>query len=399
VNPATLSLREAVNSANGQSGADTIWLPAWRAQLTLSGTGDTALINDLDVTSDVTIVGTGAGASVIDASGISPGTRGFDDRLFHVSGATAALRLSRLTLTGASTSGTGGAILSNSGSYLELNQVAVVGNSLLNTTTPQTGGAIRSGPSSTLVVRNSVISGNSNNGYGTGIYANGNSLTIANTIFANNPGTRKNIGRPVATTLINEGNNVSDEPYNFSAALGDVILTDTPQYVVNSVVDTNRVTFNPATLSLREAVMQANLAGGSVIDTILLPAWNFGLTIARRNIAQHPTDILATYGDLDIEHSLRIRGIDGGVNNRTTVGWRGGVVDKVFELLGDYNNDGEADYGSATSADYTIWADTLGSTTDLRADGNDNGIVDQADWQVWYDHFGRTLDIDNVLVA
>ena len=37
-------------------------------------------------------------------------------------------------------------------------------------------------------------------------------------------------------------------------------------------------------------------------------------------------------------------------------------------LLGDYNQNGVVD-----AADYTVWRDTLGSTTDLRANGDNTG--------------------------
>ncbi len=52
---------------------------------------------------------------------------------------------------------------------------------------------------------------------------------------------------------------------------------------------------------------------------------------------------------------------------------------------GDYNEDGIVD-----SADYTIWRDTLGSTSDLRADGNDNGVIDTPDYTVWKTNYGST---------
>lgn len=55
---------------------------------------------------------------------------------------------------------------------------------------------------------------------------------------------------------------------------------------------------------------------------------------------------------------------------------------------GDYNADRAVD-----AADYTIWRDTLGTTTDLRANGDDSGasnnLVDEADYDVWKQHFGN----------
>ncbi|MEM9916023.1 MAG: hypothetical protein AAF911_13795 [Planctomycetota bacterium] len=52
-------------------------------------------------------------------------------------------------------------------------------------------------------------------------------------------------------------------------------------------------------------------------------------------------------------------------------------------LAGDYNGNGSVD-----AADYTIWADSFGSTIALAADGNGDGIVDAADYTVWADNFG-----------
>jgi hypothetical protein len=59
-------------------------------------------------------------------------------------------------------------------------------------------------------------------------------------------------------------------------------------------------------------------------------------------------------------------------------------------LVGDYNGDGKVD-----AADYTVWRDTFGSTTDLRANGDNDGasqgVIDQADYLAWSQNFGATL--------
>jgi len=62
-------------------------------------------------------------------------------------------------------------------------------------------------------------------------------------------------------------------------------------------------------------------------------------------------------------------------------------LEQLFAVLpGDYNDDGRVD-----SADYTIWRNTLGSQSDLAADGDGSGAVDAADYELWKSHFGQTL--------
>jgi autotransporter-associated beta strand protein len=66
------------------------------------------------------------------------------------------------------------------------------------------------------------------------------------------------------------------------------------------------------------------------------------------------------------------------------------VLSALPGVPGDYNSNGIVD-----AADYTVWRDTLGSTTDLRANGDNAGAsagkIDQADYAVWKSHFGQHL--------
>jgi hypothetical protein len=105
--------------------------------------------------------------------------------------------------------------------------------------------------------------------------------------------------------------------------------------------------------------------------------------------------MLPSFGDLDVSNSLTIRGVD----ERTTVAWRNGVTDKIFELLGDYNNDGITDQQPADvdAADYVTWQRQNGqSGPNLAADGDDDGDVDSADYTVWSSHFGNTLMLHGI---
>ncbi|MEQ8847719.1 hypothetical protein [Botrimarina sp.] len=63
-----------------------------------------------------------------------------------------------------------------------------------------------------------------------------------------------------------------------------------------------------------------------------------------------------------------------------------GTFDFMFlePIVGDYNGDGLVD-----AADYTVWRDTLGSSSDLRADGNGNGVIDPADYDTWVGAYGE----------
>ncbi len=57
----------------------------------------------------------------------------------------------------------------------------------------------------------------------------------------------------------------------------------------------------------------------------------------------------------------------------------------VVSPVGDYNRD-----GTVNAADYTVWRNALGSTTELAADGNGDNLVNEDDYAIWKDHLGLT---------
>lgn len=57
----------------------------------------------------------------------------------------------------------------------------------------------------------------------------------------------------------------------------------------------------------------------------------------------------------------------------------------ITPLAGDYSGN-----NSVGPEDHVIWAQSYGSSTDLRADGNSDGRIDAADYTVWRDNNGQT---------
>ncbi len=97
-------------------------------------------------------------------------------------------------------------------------------------------------------------------------------------------------------------------------------------------------------------------------------------------------------------------GIVWSADSRKIVYLADGEVDGVFEpyvvenplfeaVPGDYNSD-----GLVNAADYTVWRDTLNSTTDLRADGDESGQVGPEDYAIWAGGYGGPADAEGVAV-
>ncbi len=245
----------------------------------------------------------------------------------------------------------------------------------------------------TIDDRISVITVNSADREGGGAHleaGTGGTVMLKTTVIANNSDSE---GNTTPDIIVGAGRTLDSQGYNrFTSAAGFTLhRTDyigSVDYVVTSVADTYDGSADPINMSLRDAIHQANITAGT--QEIWLPAWDFVLT-RERTTSAGSIEMDISQGDLEITDSLTIRGITGA----TSVAWRqGAVADDVFELIGDYNNNGITNQQQAdvNTADVVVWISQNGLMgSNLAADGNDDGVVNEADCDLWNSHFGNWL--------
>lgn len=165
------TLRAAVQQANTNSGANSIELPAGDYILSVGGSSENAAAGgDLDLTSEITIIGSGANITRVNGGGI--------DRVFEIrTGANAAITGINITNGGGASGGAG--LFVNSGAVLILNAV-----NIFNNIQGAGGGGIYN--AGTLTVMNSAIAGNSAVQNGGGLYQWGGTSTFINSTFSSN---------------------------------------------------------------------------------------------------------------------------------------------------------------------------------------------------------------------
>jgi hypothetical protein len=185
------SLRAAIMQANFTDEADTIQLGAGTYVLTRAGFNDNNAVNgDLDVLRDLTIVGAGAGATIISASSVN-------DRIFDVLGGLiqrdTRFHLEGVTLTGGVTNhadqfaNRGGAVSLDARTTATILGCHFTGNRAPNGTIRQGGGgAIFS--DGNLTIDACRFESNTAGTYGGAVQANATTTTliVRNSTFANN---------------------------------------------------------------------------------------------------------------------------------------------------------------------------------------------------------------------
>ncbi|MCA9045185.1 MAG: hypothetical protein KDA69_12740, partial [Planctomycetaceae bacterium] len=219
-----LSLREAIEIANGRMGAESI---AFRSDMVgtiaLGGT-------QIQISDDVTITGPGADKLVIDAQA--------DSRIFSVTGGIVELR--GMKLSNGRVVGRGGAITSFN-SNLTLRELEFTGSE----STIDDGGAvyIRFG---TAVVSNSTFSSNRAHRAGAALTNEGASLTIINSTFSGNEsrldGGALALYNFSTTTLINStltGNRADSDGNSTGAGGGLLLVTGSQLRLYNTIVAGN----------------------------------------------------------------------------------------------------------------------------------------------------------------
>ena len=181
------SLRAAIMEANALVGADSITLSAGTYSISIDGTGDdVTLTGDLDITSDLTITGMGAGVTVIDGDGL--------DRVFHIDWAGNATITNLTIQNGGNVTHGGGIRVSGGGSGGHLNLENVIVRN--NTASGNGGGIFVDG---VVTLNNVEISGNTTSGTGgglsndeqatlTGVTISGNSAADGGGIYNSNQG-------------------------------------------------------------------------------------------------------------------------------------------------------------------------------------------------------------------
>lgn len=192
-----VSLREAIIAANADSQDDTIFLGANAYALSIAGTDENlAATGDLDITSNITLLGQGAANTRIDGAGL--------DRIFDVRSGTFIVEDVTIVNGDLGGTGSGAGIQVAAGATLRGDRLDIHSNTALD------GGGIQN--DGDLQLQNSLIRQNTVSRRGAGI-RNLGTMTLTNvTVSANMAASRSagvsNGGTPATLTNVTIANNV-----------------------------------------------------------------------------------------------------------------------------------------------------------------------------------------------
>ena len=359
VNPSDnlISLREAITSANSSSGAeyvlfDSTLFTGGPGTITLAGSALPTIGNA--ASSGLLTIG-GPGASTLTISGDNGNTsRNFN--IFNI-GSGADFTVSGVTVSGAKTTGNGGAFSSNSG-------ILTVTDAVITNNTANSGAGIY-GNSGTLTVSNTSITGNTSTGNGGGIfnfgrYGNSGPVKITNTtISGNNAVTGGGISNTAPSITIT-GSTITG---NTASSNGGGINNDGryglagPMTITNTTISGNNATGlggginTVGVVSITGSTIQNNVAGGSGGGIrndsrygVSSPAFSIDSTNLSNNTSKDSGGAISNAGPLTINNS-NISGNTatnngGGINNDSRYGNSGTFIVTNTTISGNAASNG-----------------------------------------------------------
>jgi CSLREA domain-containing protein len=174
---ATCTLRAAIMEANSLGGSQTIQLPRGEYRLTIAGIDDNlALSGDLDITSDMTIIGISGSRPTIDGNGL--------DRVFHVGGAVNRVRFQNLVVRGGATSDETSDDDRGGGIFAAVAGQVIILDSLITGNKSNSGGGVASSFGRLHILR-STIELNQAAGIGGGVEARNRVIVDSSSIAFN----------------------------------------------------------------------------------------------------------------------------------------------------------------------------------------------------------------------
>jgi large repetitive protein len=229
------SLRAAVMEANATKSAQTINLGTGTYTLTLAGSNeDAALTGDLDVSSEIGIVGIDAASTIIDANNLDRAI----DIPKTINDTTSNLTLTKLTIRNGSASDGGCLRIGNT--FAVVKNKAVLSDSILeNCKATGNGGAIMAEnflTASNLTVKTSIAVG-----AGGAIFAEVNAVELNN---ARLDGNRASVGGAITAGLYGSGSlTITNSSFtgNTAQKYGGAIQLNAPAVITNSTFSTNSV--------------------------------------------------------------------------------------------------------------------------------------------------------------
>ncbi len=320
------TLRASIQQANATIGPDTITLAAATYRFTITGRNEeNAAAGDLDIKDNLTIIGAGINATIIDAANL--------DRVFDLY-PNVSLTLRDLTITGGATGSDTTSIQESGGGIRSAGKLTLIRAKILNNRAEGGGGGLIALAGSTATIQQSRFDGNATDGTldsGGGAIRNEGTLVAKTTTFINNTSSTRggailNLGIAQLDNSTISGNDADVGGGWFQAA--------------------GRATINNSTISNNQAELKLTSDGGGLFQTSGVLTLK-STTVAENSASDRGGGIVNSAGIIRLENTLLAK------NSATTAPDASGA----FQSLG---NNLIGDSATATGFTNTVKNDLVG---------------------------------------